>query len=249
VALLAAVLQGAAGFGFALLALPASMAILGATQAVPLVIILSLANCLYLGVRIRREAHRGLLLGLLGGAVFGLPIGVFAFQALDSRDLMVAVSLMVLGFAVYLGVRGRPRGAGGRASDSTPAPPASVLFRRPSVIGVGVVAGAMTVSLGIPGPPVVLYLMALRVSKNTLRATTLVFFAAAYVSSLALQAVVVGLPDGVVATALLLTPVVVCGGWLGNRLAGHIDESTFRWIVLGLILLTGAASLVSALVG
>jgi uncharacterized membrane protein YfcA len=227
------------------------MAILGSTRAVPLVIILSLANCLYLGVRIRREARLGLVFGLLGGAVLGLPIGVVVFQTLESRDLMIAVSLMVLGFAVCLGVRGRPSGALDQASDrgSAAGPPESVPFRRSSVIGVGVVAGAMTASLGIPGPPVVLYLMALRVSKNALRATTLVFFAAVYVSSLALQAAVVGLPERVAATALLLTPVVVFGGWLGNRLAAHIDESTFRWIVLGLIVLTGAASLVSAFVG
>ena len=85
VTLVAATLQGAAGFGFGLLALPAYMVILDSTDAVPLVIILSLILSAGLAAKIRHEVHRPLLVRFLAGTALGLPRGAVRFSACGRR--------------------------------------------------------------------------------------------------------------------------------------------------------------------
>lgn len=42
-------------------------------------------------------------------------------------------------------------------------------------------------------------------------------------------------------------PVLLAGTWLGLRLYGRLDEASFRKIVLGLLLVSGLAAVISSL--
>jgi len=241
VTFVAAVVQGAAGFGFGLLALPAVMAILGSSDAVPLVIILNLVICSGLAMKIRTSVDRVLMVRMAIGAIAGFPVGLYVFQRADARQLLIVVSALVLAFAGYLMVRG-PRGS--QEQEPGSAGPTPRMF---SAAAVGASASAMAIALGMPGPPVMLYLAGLGVPKDVLRATALTFFAIAYAGALVLQAAVVGVPSGVWVSGGVLVPVALGGGWVGDRLSRRVDEALFRSCVLVLIGLAGATALLSAL--
>ena len=112
VTLFAAAVQGLAGFGFALVALPFFMWVLGSRDAVPMVIIVNLAICALLASRLREAVARPLLVRLCVGAALGLLPGLYLFQRADVEQMMVAVGIVVVVMVVVVAARGsagRPR--------------------------------------------------------------------------------------------------------------------------------------------
>ena len=101
--------------------------------------------------------------------------------------------------------------------------------------------------LGNGGPPIFLYLTRLGVRKDTLRATTLAFFAASYGASLILQSAVVGVGRGGWGSAAILVPAALGGGWIGNQVSCYVSEAVFRRATLVLITLMGVAAIAAAL--
>ena len=241
VVFVSAVVQGAAGFGFALLALPSVMLITGSADSIPLVIVLTLTICSGLAWRMRDRVIWPMVGQMLVGAVIGWPFGLLLFIRADETQLLIGVSVIVLGSAAYL-IR---RGYAGRATlDDIPGQgEPDVVWRGSAAAGIGGIAAAMTVALGMPGPPVVLYLAALCVRKDAMRATMMTFFVLVYVVSLGLQVGVVGVSGAVWRATAFLVPVGLVGGWVGDRLSGRLDEHTFWRCAVVLIALTGVAAL------
>ena len=238
VTFVAATLHGTAGFGFGLIAMPAYAWLTGSLDAVPLVMVVNLTLSLVLAVRLR-ELIRWPMVGRFGlGALLGLPPGLYAFSRAEISDLMIGVGIAVIAFAVIVSVRRPP--APGQGD-----PEAGWL----GAGGAGGVSGAMTVALGMPGPPIILYLTGIGVAKDAARATALCFFCAAYVASLSLQAATVGVSREVLPTGALLLPAAVLGGMAGNRLARSVNEAVFRRGVLVLLMLVGVSALFSGLRG
>lgn len=114
-------------------------------------------------------------------------------------------------------------------------------------LATGVLAGAMTTSLGMPGPPAVVYLLAVGLSKDATRATTLTFFVFAYAASLILQLVMVGVDRDVWLNAAVLVPVAMLASAIGHRLSSRVSEKVFRVGVLLLLAGTGIFALAQAL--
>jgi uncharacterized membrane protein YfcA len=161
-----------------------------------------------------------------------------AFQNADVAQLKVVAAVTILTFvAAVVFLRRDAEG------DSDEAP----RFRTPSAVGVGALAGAMTMALGMPGPAVVLYLTAVDAGKDATRAILLTFFAVSYGGSLILQTVTVGVSGGVWITAGLLVPFAAVGALLGHLLARYVSEAVFRRVVLMLIAATGAYVLLDTL--
>lgn len=105
ITLTAATLQGEAGFGFGLLALPGYLWVLSSMEAVPLVVIVNLSICTGLAAKLRRDVHLAVLRWMVAGALVGLPVGLFAFRRVGSDQLMLVVSAVVLICAVLLARR------------------------------------------------------------------------------------------------------------------------------------------------
>jgi uncharacterized membrane protein YfcA len=112
---------------------------------------------------------------------------------------------------------------------------------------VGISAGALTSSLGMPGPPVALYLTGLGLDKTTFRALALSTFIVMQLGSLFGQAVYVGIDARVWEYAVVLVPVAALGASVGHLLCRYVSERAFRRAVLLLLLATGAYMLYQAL--
>ena len=238
VTLVAAVVQGAVGFGFTLLAVTFFLLIMQSGDAVQLLIIINLAISLSLLRRLWRDVDRDLWIRLVVGAVAGLPAGLIVFQNADVDQLKILAAVTILTFVALVLFR-RP---------GTPdAPGPELRFRTPSALGVGALAGGMTTALGMPGPAIVLYLTAVGAGKDATRSLSLTFFAVSYGASLILQSVTVGVGRGVWATAALLVPIAAVGALLGHALGKRVSEAAFRRVVLALVASSGAYVLLSTL--
>jgi len=239
VTLLAAVVQGTVGFGFSLLAVSFFLLILQSATAIQLLIVLNLVISLWIVRNMWRKVPRDLWLKLVAGAVIGFPAGLalFHYASVDQLKVVVATTLVV--FVPLLAFRHRP------VPDPSASPP---IYRSSSSVGVGILAGAMTTSLGMPGPALIVYLTAIGADKDSLRAISLTFFTVTYAAALLLQALTFGVEGEVWMMAIVLVPVPAIGAQLGHWLSQRVTESTFRRSVLLLIGATGAYTLLTALI-
>ncbi len=237
--LLAAVVQGTVGFGFTLLAVSFFLLILQSATAIQLLIVLNFVISLWVVRNVWHNVPRDLWLRLVAGAMVGFPAGLVLFNYASVDQLKVVVAVAILVFVPLLAFRHRP----------VPEQGASLpIYRSSSSIGVGILAGAMTTSLGMPGPVLVIYLTAHGADKDALRAISLAFFAVAYAVALVLQAVTFGVEGEVWMMAVVLVPVAAAGAQLGHRLSRRVTESTFRRAVLLLIGATGVYTLLTTLI-
>lgn len=258
VTVLASTVQGAVGFAFTLLALPFFLLVLGSTEAVQILLVLNLIVPLCLVRHLWKDVPRDLLRLLLTGAVFGLPLGMIAFAFASLETVKLMVGFVVIAFAgVIIFRRFSPRGersssppmsfAENDSLDPASADPTEGTYRRPSVLFVGVAAGAMTSALGMPGPALVLYMTGIGVGKTAFRALSLSLFVALYIVALLLQSVTVGVPARVWIAAAALGPLAGVGALAGHALAEKVGEATFQRLVLLLLLGTGTYMLITTL--
>ena len=263
VTVLAATVQGAIGFAFTLLALPLFLLVLESTEAIQILLVLNLVVPLCLVRHLWGDAPTDPARLLIMGAVLGLPLGMvmFAYASLDT--VKVVVGALVLAFAGVLALR--PSSLAAEPSTSTPEPPTGSAvpsedasnprsansqtprYRKPSVLLVGVAAGAMTSALSMPGPVLVLYMTGIGLSKTAFRALSLSLSVFLYSAALVLQAATVGVPPRVWITVATLVPLAWVGGLAGHALAGRIGETTFLRLVLLLLLATGLYTLITTL--
>ncbi len=239
VTLLAAVVQGTVGFGFTLLAVSFFLLILQSATAIQLLIVLNLVISLWVVRNMWRNVPRDLWIKLVAGAVIGFPAGLVLFHYASVDQLKVVVAATIVVFVPLLAFRHRS------VPEQGASPP---IYRSSSSVGVGILAGAMTTSVGMPGPALVLYLTALGADKNAIRAISLTFFAATYAAALLLQALTFGVEGEVWMMAIVLVPVAAIGAQLGHWLSQRVIESTFRRAVLLLLGATGVYTLLTTLI-
>jgi uncharacterized protein len=217
--LLAAMVQGAVGIGFALVAAPAVTLV--DTDLMPGLMIL--LGFLLPVLTFVREAARTRWRGLgwaLGGRVPGTVLGVLVVATVDDQLLAVVVGVVVLA--------------------EVPETPATLS-------GAGLVSGVTGTAVSIDGPPVAIVLQHL--SGPELRATMSAYFVGGGVLSVAGLAIGGELRAAQGATAAVLLPAVLVGFALSGPLRRHVDAGRTRAAVLGVCAVSALALLGRAVVG
>ena len=228
--------QAAIGFGFAFFVAPAAFAAFPPEQAVTLVLLLAIAiNCLVLfGERRRVEVARREVAILLAASVPGMLIGAWVVTEAGRDLLQLLVGVVVL---VGAGVQ-----ALGPRSGTRHAPTLEV--------GGGLAAGALTTSVSVNGPAVVLVLTRLGFRGGGLRdslAATLLGL-----SLLATPIVLVAsggdraVPDGWVALACV--PALLIGHRVGAAVFRRLDDDAHHRVALIAAALAGLLSICGALI-
>ena len=241
VTLVAAAVQGAMGFAFTLLTVAFFLLILQSAEAVQVTLVLNLVICASLCRSLWKDVPPALWRLLFAGAVLGIPLGALAFAYASLSAIYLAVAVVVL---VFTAVLAWSTSVVTKADSERPA----TAYRSSSVVAVGVLAGAMTAALSMPGPVLVLYLTAVGVDKATFRAVSLTLFTALYIGAILLQSVTIGISGRVWITAAGLLPLAWIGAALGHRMARKIDEVVFRRVVLVLLAATGSYMLITTLI-
>lgn len=225
-ALVAALVRGFSGFGAGLIFMPVAAAFLGPKPAAGVLYVIDTVLILPFVLKAVRRADWHDVLPLAIGAMMAVPVGVWALLHVDPVTLRWGLSLTIL---VSIGAVA----AGLRYRGPT---------RVPLSLGVGAVAGLLSGSVQIPGPPVLIYWLGRQVVSATMRANAIVFFMFTTIVS-GIGFLYGGIfTDEVLAQSLALLPVYAIGIFLGSLLFGRASEATYRGIAYATIL---AAALIS----
>jgi hypothetical protein len=169
---------------------------------------------------------------MLVAAVPGLALGALALTELSKEVLQVAVGVAVIA------------AAGWQLRRRTSRPH----LRPAAAWGAGFVSGALTTSISVSGPPLVLWLEARGVRPEEFRASLAASFLALNIAGGVILVALEGsgaFDGGAVALLLVL---VVLGYALGALAFRRLDREKFFKLVLVLVALTGVASVVAGLV-
>lgn len=238
-----AFVQAATGFGFAILAAPIFLAVIGSTTAVPILVALHIVQSAMLVPRIWPDVPGGAFRALLAGAALGCPLGLVLFRALDIGHLKVAAGAVILLAAALLAVRRR------RSPDLQTPPPRDTGTANARAAGIvtGLLSGALTAVLVMPGPPLMVQLMQQPLPPTAARALSLAFFAACYVAVLVLYLATGALDRGAWWTVLVLAAPVALGTLAGRGFAARLADRHFIAALNVLLVLAGLGAIASAL--
>lgn len=227
--LVASVLQTSTGFGFSILATPFLLLLFEPTEAIQINLILSLIISSALIMKIRRDIDFGILRRFLLGSVAGLPIGLIIFLLIDINRLKLGVSLVILVLTGMLILKFR------------------INQNEKRDLLVGGLSGSFTTSIGMPGPPLLLYFSGTDTQKEKLRATTLAFYLFIYFFSLILQMIFAGTNKTVWVSCFWALPLVFLGLYLGQLLFTRINQQVFRIFTYIILIFTGLYLLIESL--
>ena len=113
----------------------------------------------------------------------------------------------------------------------------------------GAVSGFTSTIAHAGSPPLMQYLLPLKLDKAQLVATTVIFFTAVNVVKLVPYGLLGLLDASALGTALVLEPAIPVGYWAALRLVHHLPERVFYWVLVGSLFLIGLKLCWDAFVG
>jgi len=170
---------------------------------------------------------------MLPGAVIGVAIGAFAFGTLPVNAIRLLIGLIAVTFAVnkWFGLSERlARRLSAR--ERTPGRVAGVIWAS--------LSGFTSTLAHAGGPPFAVYILAQKLDKTQIVATSAVFFCAVNYLKLTPYYFLGQLHAGNLATSLLFAPLAPIGVWLGVWLHRRVSERAFYRVSYALLFATGA---------
>ncbi|WP_087973856.1 sulfite exporter TauE/SafE family protein [Oceanobacillus rekensis] len=227
--LVASILQTSTGFGFSILATPFLLLLFEPVEAIQINLALSLVISTALIKKVRKDVDFGILKRLIVGSSVGLLIGIIIFLLIDINKLKLIVSIIILALTCMLILRFRIKQS----------------WKRDLVVGG--LSGSLTTSIGMPGPPLLLYFSGTDTQKEKLRGTTLAFYLFIYFVSLIIQVIFAGTNKTVWTSSIIALPLVLLGLYIGQLLFERINQHTFRKFAYIILLFTGIYLLIDSL--
>src|SRR5690625_1834946 len=229
IVLIASLLQTSTGYGFSIIGTPFLLLLYPAHMAIQINIILSI--CLSAGMifKIRKEVDKTLVIRLIKGSVLGLIVGIFVYLFLDIQLLKMTVGIIILVLTVLLIFQ------------------VTVNQSKRKDYVTGGISGVLTTSIGVPGPPLLLYFSGAGIDKTTLRSTTLAYYLFVYFASLMMQISFGGTSKETWMFSLIAIPPLFIGVFLGQLLFKWISQLTFLLITYIILLFTGAYLVITSM--
>lgn len=221
VVLIASILQTSTGYGFSIIGTPFLLLMYPVHTAIQINIVLSICLSAAMIFKIRKEVDTVLLIRLMTGSIVGLLLGIFVYLYININLLKMSVGLLIIVLTILLILQWTIK----RTS------------RRDHLTGS--VSGLLTTSIGVPGPPLLLYFSGAKMDVVTLRSTTLAYYLFVYAASLMMQITFGGTSKQVWTDAMLALPALFAGVLLGQWLFKHISQVIFLLITYLILIGTG----------
>lgn len=221
IVLAASLLQTSTGYGFSIIGTPFLLLLYPAHTAIQINIILSICLSSFMIFKIRKEIDIPLLIRLVKGSMAGLFFGIFVYLYVDIQLLKMTAGMLIILLTSLLIFQ------------------LTVHRTRNRDFVAGGVSGLLTTSIGVPGPPLLLYFSGAGMDKGTLRSTTLAYYLFVYSASLVMQILFGGTNKEVWVNSLVAVPALFAGIFLGQLLFKWISQETFRTVTYIILLFTG----------
>lgn len=231
VILLASLLKGITGFGFALLSMPLLLFVYPVKFLIPVLTIFNLLTSILI-VLTKKQKKQGLkavILPLWG--ITGLIPGVLFLHEQSDRSLKIfaGVMLSLLAFAFLFGYRFKIRSP----------------WRATMIAGL--ISGFLNGSISVGGPPLAFFLTSIKEDNEGFR-MKFAWFSIATASSALIGYASTGLvTHETFRVCIYMVPVLIIGTLVGKRLSKRIPVELFRKICILISLISGIMVLVDML--
>lgn len=224
---LAFTIETALGFGATLITVALGSFFLDLSEILPALVPLNLVLSSYLVVRYAKHVERRFLVTrLLPFMALGLPIGIFAFGALDASMLKRAFGVFLVGVSGLELYRMRV---------ASPVKHLDAWSERALLVAGGAIHGAFAT-----GGPMAVYVTSRVVEdKNAYRATLSALWTILNLAMLASYGWQGALDGSAAGLAIGLAPSIAIGMTLGELLHARVPARTFRGIVFGMLAVAG----------
>jgi len=230
---IAAMLQGAVGFGFGLVAMPLLALMIDAPSAAALVALSSATLSASMLIRNRKAVHFGEAAGLILAAAAGVPVGVFALAHAPRQALLIGLGFIVSFFSLV------------SLAQKTPFEIRDRRWRFLAGFSGGVLGGAYNIS----GPPVVLYGAMRRWPPERFFAVTQAFFLPISLMVMSGHFIAGFWTDDVLRLYAFALPLIIAASLVGARLARRFSAASLARAVYLLCAALGAMIVVTNLGG
>ncbi|MEH6944910.1 sulfite exporter TauE/SafE family protein [Bacillus sp. JJ722] len=221
IVVIASILQTSTGFGFSIVSLPFLFLIYQPHTAVQLNLILSLVISIIMIFKVNKEVDKAILFRLIKGSIIGIPLGTGISMYFDIEVLKIIVSLVILLLTACLLLKVKIQQTNNRD------------------FLIGIISGMLTISIGMPGPPLLLYFSGAEKEKAMIRNTTLAYYLFIYFISLVVQIIIVGISKVVLYSSLVSIIPLLIGILLGQWIFTSINQKTFQITTNIILLFTG----------
>lgn len=225
--LVASILQTSTGFGFSIMATPFLLMLFLPQEAIQINIILSLIISISLIWKIRMDIDFILLKRLIFGSIVGVPFGIFISININMFKLAISILLLLLTLMLICNFK--------------------IQSTKSRDFLVGGLSGLLTTSIGMPGPPLLLYFTGTDTKKEKLRATTLAFYLFIYFISLLTQILFTGTNKTIWESSFYAIPIVFLGLYIGQIIFKWLNQRIFKIFTYILLSCTGIYLLIDSL--
>lgn len=233
IVLAATIISGLAGFGLAIVSVPPLLLLFDPGTVIALIKILTLGTTWVIWAGAWRHISWRWIARVLPAALVGLFIGSYLLRVLDAEVIKVIAGAIVISLAVLL-LTWQPQ----------------ELRERPWMAPlIGLASGTSSTSVGLSGPPLILFFTVMSVPVQAFRATAAMYFTALDLVGLPTLISQGSVTGSDLRLALLLAPVALIGRALGSRLVPYVSPLAFRRATLVLLLMTGTIAIVTGLSG
>lgn len=229
--LVAAFVRGYSGFGFSAMVIAASALVTNPLNTVAVVVICEAVMSV--------QSWRGLggnvdwrrVLYLLGGAIIGLPIGLWAINAIpvDAARAVISIYILIMCLVLLSGWSLNREVHG------------------PVNFGVGIVSGLANAP-GMAGLPVAAFFAAQTMPAAVFRATLVAYFPILDIISGPLYFYHGMVSMDTLWASLMTLPMVFLGNWAGGRHFLNTDPQDFRKFAIGLLALLALMGLIKSVI-
>ncbi len=223
-------LQGMSGFGFGMLVmsfLPLLIDVKSANVISTLMVSIPLLQGLW---NVRRSFKMRMLFPVVPGLLLGLPLGIWFLARMADVVLVKVTGVAILSASLYILLRGRR--------------PVRWLRNGFWSTVTAFISGFLGGAVSIGGPPIIIYSLLRDWDKETVKAFTQSFFLLGVILKLP-GLFAAGLLTGkLFLVALIMSPVVVLGGWLGIRTFEIINREKMQQIICSILVVMGILLLI-----
>jgi uncharacterized protein len=224
--------QSIGGFGAMLVAVPLVTLVLPLQTAVPLLATLGVPITVVVFYNNRHGIDWGEVARITAGALFGIPIGLWALGNVDSSIIMRSLGGLLIAYSLYaLFIEPRLLSAPRDSRKSRP-----ILS-----FAVGLTSGALGGAFNTSGPPLIVYGDWLRWPKERFKAIIQGIFITNGSLVIAGHIYWGNIKATMLPYAAVAFPGILLGLWAGHRIDGYINPTQFRRIVLFMLAIMGCS--------
>jgi hypothetical protein len=213
--------------GITLVTIPIMAAVWGGRQSTGLMLLMLIMGDMFAVKAYYHGVRWDEIRGLLPAAVIGIAIGAFTGHIINDRQFKILIAVVVI-VCLALMIYREMKGANFQVPHS-----------RWFVFLVGMVSGFASMVGNAAGPIFAVYLLAIGLNKKNYLGTSAVFFFIVNLIKLPIQVFVWhSLTWKIALLVLLAVPVIFGGTRLGIWLIRKLNEKAFRYMILGLTVIS-----------